>query len=93
MAGAAQISAQAQGEEAVTVDTLEIARELEAAGMDKRQAEAVTKVLGRVAHDELVTRDYLDMKIATLKAELFKIIVGQGIAVAGIVIAASKLLK
>lgn len=47
----------------MTVDTLEIARKLEAAGLPKGQAEAITQVLGSLAHDELVTRDYLDRRL------------------------------
>ena len=47
----------------MTVDTLEIAKKLEAAGMEKRQAEALTQVRGDLARDDLVTRDYLDRRL------------------------------
>jgi hypothetical protein len=47
----------------MTVDTLEISKKLEAAGMPKSQAEAITEILGSLAHDELVTRDYLDRRL------------------------------
>ena len=47
----------------MTIDTLEIAKKLEAAGLDKRQAEAITQVLGDLARDDLVTREYLDRRL------------------------------
>jgi hypothetical protein len=47
----------------MTIDTLEIAKKLEAAGMPKGQAEAITEVLGSLAYDELVTREYLDRRL------------------------------
>jgi len=31
--------------------------------MEKRQAEALTQVLGDLARDDLVTRDYLDRRL------------------------------
>lgn len=39
-----------------------IAKKLEDAGMEKRQAEALTTVLRELAHDDLVTREYLDRR-------------------------------
>jgi hypothetical protein len=47
----------------MTVDTLKIARQLEGAGLPKSQAEAITNVLGQLAADDLVTRDYLDRRL------------------------------
>jgi hypothetical protein len=73
----------------MTVDTLKISKKLEDAGLPKGQAEAITEVLGSLAHDELVTRDYLDVKLEKLRAELFRLMFGA----VTIIIAAMALLR
>jgi phage host-nuclease inhibitor protein Gam len=59
----------------MTVDTLEIARKLEAAGVDRRQAEAISEAIrdgSRGDLDEAVTRleDKISSEIARLEGKL-----------------------
>ena len=58
---------------AATIDTLEILRELQDAGMPERQAEAVARVVKKrydLDREEMVTRGYLDLVLAKQSAEL-----------------------
>ena len=70
-----------------TFDTLGAARELEAAGIERRQAEAIAGAI-RNGEGDLVTKDHLDARLATaiadLKADMLKAAIGVAI---GIVIA------
>ena len=52
-----------------TFDTLGAARELEAAGIERRQAEAIAGAI-RNGEGGLVTKDHLDAKLAELEARL-----------------------
>lgn len=45
------------------MDTLKAARELEAAGLSKTQAEAISKVINELGRADLVTKDYLDIRL------------------------------
>ena len=58
---------------AATIDTLEILREPQDAGMPERQAEAVARVVKKrydLDREEMVTREYLDLALAKQSAEL-----------------------
>ena len=61
---------------ATTFDTLRTARELEAAGLDTKQAEAIAAAI-RDGQGDLVTRPYL-------RAELFRALFIQGVAIVGL---------
>ena len=50
-------------------DTLGAARELEAAGIERRQAEAIAGAI-RNGEGDLVTKDHLDARLAELEARL-----------------------
>ena len=50
-------------------DTLGAARELEAAGIERRQAEAIAGAI-RNGEGDLVTKDHLDARLAGLEARL-----------------------
>ena len=60
----------------ITFDTHELVSKLQQAGFDERQAEAVVRVVA-TAQVELVTRDYLDLKLerefAPVRSELLVI--------------------
>ena len=56
---------------ASTFDTLTAARTLEAAGVERSQAEAIAKTI-REGQGDLVTRDHLDAKLADLENRLVK---------------------
>ena len=58
---------------AIGFDTLKFARKLKAAGVPDEQAEAQAEVLGEAFLynlDEIVTRDYLDAKLAKVHSRL-----------------------
>ena len=72
-----------------TFDTLQAARDLEASGMDRRQAEATAEVVGRKA----------ELEHLAAKADLYRALwiqgaglIGVQIALAGVVVAVIKLL-
>ena len=64
-----------------TFDTLSAARELEATGIERSQAEAIAKAI-RDGQGDLVTKDYLDAKLADLENRLVK----WAVALAGAVV-------
>ena len=79
---------------ASTFDTLTAARDLEAAGVERRQAEAIAEGMRQAAgagRDELATRaDLADVRaeIARLHTRLVKWGIGLAFAVAGVTTAA-----
>ena len=66
---------------ATAFDTLTAARELEAAGVERDQAEAIAKAI-RNGQGELVTKDHLDAKLADFENRLVK----WAVALAGAVV-------
>ncbi len=46
------------------MDTLKAAHQLEAAGLEKRQAEAITRVINDLGRANLITKAYLDMRLS-----------------------------
>lgn len=53
----------------ITFDTLELTDALKQSGIEQKQAEAIVKAIVK-AQGELVTRDYLDIKLAPIAADL-----------------------
>ena len=69
-------------------DTLGAARELEAAGIERRQAEAIAGAI-RNGEGDLVTKDHLDARLAGLEARLAGLesrLVKWAVALAGAVV-------
>lgn len=62
------------------MDTLSAANTSEAAGMDRKQAEAVAKVMNEQGRDDLVTKSMLEAALWKHTA----MIVGSFIAIAGL---------
>jgi hypothetical protein len=54
----------------ITFDTLKFAKTLEASGVPAAQAEAFAEAFREATSAELVTRDYLDARLETLKASI-----------------------
>jgi hypothetical protein len=54
----------------VAFDTLKLADRLEAAGMPPQQAKGVAAVLAETATANLVTREYLDLRLSESEARL-----------------------
>ena len=91
----------------VTFDTLKLAQRLEAAGFPPKQAQDMASAIGETVVDTVVTREYLDLrlaelradtatKLAELKADLLKWMLGaigfQTLAVIAAVVALTKLI-
>ena len=74
-----------------TLDTHATIRELEGAGMDSRQAEAVVAAISR-SDAELATKADLKAEIANLKSEVFRALWIQGAGLVGIQLAIAGLL-
>jgi hypothetical protein len=53
----------------ITFDTLELVDKLKSAGIPQEQAEAVVRVIAE-AQDELITKSYLDIKLAPIHTDL-----------------------
>ena len=69
---------------AAAFDTLTTARELEAAGVERRQAEAIAGAVRQAVsadRGELATKADLDTAIADLKADMLKVAIGVAIGV------------
>jgi hypothetical protein len=84
---------------AITFDTLKFARTLKEAGVPDDQAEAFANAFRDATSEELVTRDYLNSRIADVetrveaaKADIIKWMAGLLIAQAAVVATLVKLL-
>lgn len=64
----------------MAMDTLKAARRLEASGLSKQHAEAITELIRELGRADLVTKDYLDTRLLQLAVGLG----GFFIAVAGL---------
>jgi hypothetical protein len=56
----------------VAFDTLKLAQRLEAAGFPPKQAQDMASAISDAIIDTVVTRQYLDLRLAELKAEMLK---------------------
>ena len=74
---------------AITFDTLKFAEKLIAAGVPEAQAKAEASALSEVLEvnlKDLVTKEHLDYKLAELKADLIKWVVGLALAQSGLLV-------
>ena len=76
----------------ITFDTLELSRKLESAGFSKDQAAGAARALSDTIGESVVTRDYLDLKLAEMKAETLKWLFGLLLGQAALIGALIKLL-
>lgn len=80
----------------VAFDTLKLAERLEAAGMPASQARDTAAALAETIGENVVTREYLDLRLAETKADLMKWMFGatglQIVAILGGVAALFRLL-
>jgi hypothetical protein len=84
----------------MTIDTLEYVKKLEAAGVDRKAAEAQAEALRAAIEDELAAKSdivrlesRLDFKISELRAEIMKYMVAQTFVIAGIVFALLRFMR
>ncbi|MEW6418620.1 MAG: DUF1640 domain-containing protein [Nitrospirota bacterium] len=82
--------------QAIPFDTHEYVKKLKAAGVPENQAEVHAEAIAKLVDERLVTKQYLDMRLAELKAditrELIKWILGVSAAQAALIVAILKLL-
>ena len=76
----------------VTFDTLSFAKRLQAAGFTIEQAETLARMQAELIDERLVTKEYLDAKLADTRAELVKWVAGLMLAQAAVIAALVKLL-
>ena len=69
---------------ASTFDTLTAARDLEEAGVERRQAEAIASAI-RNGQGELATKADLETAVATIRADLYRALWIQGVGIVAIV--------
>jgi hypothetical protein len=72
----------------IRMDTLKFLRKLTDAGMDRRMAEAIVEGVAEADTSDLATKTDL----AELKAELFRFMLVQSVAITGLTVALIKLL-
>ena len=81
---------------ATAFDTLSTARDLEAAGLERMQAEAIALALGRTREDSATGADLAPLatkaEFAALETRLTNRFYGVAIALAGVVVASATLL-
>jgi len=54
----------------VAFDTLKLAQRLEAAGFPPKQAQDVASAIAETIAESVVTRDYLDLRLGEVRAEI-----------------------
>ena len=77
-----------------TFDTLSAARDLEAAGFESAQAEALAaqlRIAAGAVHDALATKADFGTTIAGLEGRICRALWMQGAAIAGLILAAKRL--
>jgi hypothetical protein len=86
-------------EKAAVFDTLTYANKLKEVGISENQAETHAQLLSEIVTNKMVTRPYLDaklaemyVKIAELKNELIRWVLGAAIAQTSIVLSCMKLI-
>jgi len=67
----------------ITFDTLELVDKLKTAGIPQEQAEAIVRVIAD-AQETLVTKDYIDNKLAPIYTDLAALKWMMGILIAGV---------
>ena len=68
---------------AITFDTLELTDLLRTSGIEQKQAEAIVKAIVK-SHEELVTKGYLDLKLASIYTDLAVLKWMMGILLGGV---------
>lgn len=77
---------------AITLDTHNMIKRLTAVGFNEQQAEVQTQILTELVEDQLVTKTYLDLKIAELKTDAIKYLIPLLLGQAGLIAALVKML-
>lgn len=79
-------------EQAIVFDTLAYSKKFMAAGFTQQQAEAQAEALADLINEQLVSRQYLDIRLSETKADIIKWVAGMLVAQAAIIATLVKLL-
>lgn len=77
----------------VAFDTLKLARRLAAAGIPAAQADATAEAFAETIGEAVVTRDHLDMRLAELRTDLTKWMIGLLLGQTAVISALVKLIR
>ena len=78
---------------AIGFDTYNYVKRLKAVGVSEEQAEVQAEALASLVNEQLVTKQYLDLRLAELKNDLIKWVAGISAAQAAIIVTLLKLIK
>ena len=81
---------------AAMIDTLKIAKTFEGAGFATAQAESLAVTFAEatsIAHDDLVTKDFLKGELGSLKNDMIRWVIGSQVALVMILAALSNFTK
>jgi ribosomal protein S13 len=76
----------------VIIDTLKIYERLKAADLPEKASKEIAEVIRETVSDNLVTKQYLDLRLAELKSETIKWVAGMLVAQAAVIVALVTLL-
>jgi hypothetical protein len=74
------------------MDTLKIYERLKAADLPEKASKEIAEVIKETLSDNIVTKQYLDLRLAELKSEIVKWVAGMLVAQAAVIAALVKLL-
>ncbi len=74
-------------------DTLQYAKKLIEAGVPEKQAEVQAEAIAEIVENKLVSKQYLDLRLAELKADIVKWVAAMLVAQAAVIAALVKLVK
>ncbi len=74
------------------IDTLQLYERFKAANLDERAAKEIAEALREITENNLVTRQYRDIRLAELKADIIKWVAGMLVAQAAVIAALVKLI-
>jgi len=76
----------------VIIDTLKIYERLKSADLSEKASKEIAEVIKETVSDNLITKQYLDLRLAELKSEIVKWVAGMLVAQAAVIVALIKLL-
>ena len=77
---------------ALAFDTHKAFRALQEAGFEEAQAEAVVSTVGAAMDGDVATRAHVTAEVASLRADMYRLVLATVIAIVGLTVALVKLL-
>ena len=78
-------------QQVITFDTLAYAKKLISAGVPEKQAEIQAETLSEVLIEQMITRQYLDLRLQEVKSDMIKWVAGMLVAQSALIAALVKL--